>query len=132
VNVKLRSLIPNDDVTYERKQIIGDLHEAIARAEAEYLGKLAPPPEVLRKALYVVNRRRTGQEPDSVTYVLKKLSIFGFQICTGWRAVAHPLGGGPPDGYYVFGPCGSDKFQAPPWALATLPPHPSPSPAPTR
>jgi hypothetical protein len=122
VNERLKSLIPNNDVTFEKKQVIGDLHDAIARAEAEYNGKLAPPPEVLQHALYVVNRRRTASEADSVTYVLKKLHIFGFSICTGWRVVAHPLSGGAPDSGYVFGPCGGDQF-APPWATSL----PSPS-----
>lgn len=110
--------------------MVGDLREAILRAEAEYLGKLAPPPEVLHKALYLVYRKRTDQEPDSVTYVLKKVNILGLKICTGWRVVAHPLGGGPPDGYYVFGPCTSNTLDAPPWATVTLPPHPSSSPSP--
>jgi hypothetical protein len=130
VNANLRSLIPNGDVAYERKQVIGDLHEAIARAESEYLGKLAPSPEILRKALYVVNRRRTTAEPDSVMYVLKKLNIFGFKICTGWLVVAHPMNGGAPESGYAFGACNSSQFEAPPWATATLPPHETPSPLP--
>jgi hypothetical protein len=121
VNAKLEGLIPNNDVTFQKKQVIGDLHDAIARAEAEYLGKLAPPPEILAHALYVVFRKRTGQEADSVTYVLKKFNILGFAICSGWRVTAHPLNGGPPDSSYVFGSCGGSQF-APPWATVTLPP----------
>jgi hypothetical protein len=132
VNRKLKSLIPHNDVVYDDKQIIGDLHDAVARAEADYLGRLAPPPSVLAKAIAVVSRRRTAAEPDSVTYVLKRVRIFGFEICTGWQVVAHPLGGGPPDSGYAFGPCSSSQFQPPPWEPATLPPHPPPaaSPAP--
>ena len=128
LNAKLRSMIPGGDITYENTQLVGDLRAAILRAEADYLGKLAPPPEVLRKAIAVVYGRRTGSSPDSVTYILAKHRILGFQICTGWRVVAHPIGGGPPEGGYVFGPCGGDTLDAPPWATITLPPHPSPTP----
>jgi hypothetical protein len=129
VNAKLRAMIPNDKVTFEHKQVIGDLSDAIARAEAEYNQRLAPPPSVLERALYIVNGTRTANQPDSVTYVLKQYRILGFQICVGWRIVAHPLGGGPPDSYYAFGACNGAEF-APPWAhgLATPVPRPSRSP----
>jgi hypothetical protein len=139
LNARLHALIPNNPVAYAHSQIVSDLSDAIARAEAEYNEKLAPPPDVLKRALYVVDRKRTEDEPDSITYVLKQYKFFGFQVCVGWRVVAHPLGGGPPDAYYAYGSCSGTEF-APPWANGSPTPGPSPavppaasaSPAPQR
>jgi hypothetical protein len=128
VNANLRALIPNGSVEYEHTQVLGDLKDAIARIEAEYREKLAPPPNVLKKALYVVYRKRSAVEADSITYVVKQYKVFGLPVCVGWREVAHPLDGGSPQAFYVVGACQSDGL-APPWGSGLPAPGASATPS---
>lgn len=124
LNARLKAGLPNGLVTYSTKHVEPDLDSVVASVKSEYAKeKLAPPASVLANALYRVARRRTLTHPGSVTYVLKKRKIFGFEICTGWQVIASPFGGGPPQSGYTIGPCSGDAFN-PAWAdeLPTLAP----------
>jgi hypothetical protein len=123
LNARLNGMLPGGPVAYETHENVGDLQSAIDQAREDYYKAAAPPESVLAKALYVVRRKGTifGGAP-SIVYILKKQSIFGIEICTGW-SVSQSLLGGPPEGNYIFGACGGEKF-TPSGGLPTLPPKP--------
>ncbi|HMD03044.1 MAG TPA: hypothetical protein VKG44_08800 [Candidatus Baltobacteraceae bacterium] len=122
----MQNLLPSGSpVAYSQQHKTNDLGAAISEAEAEYFKAAAPPPEILAKALYVIKVKGSflfGQ-PPSVMYVLKKQSIFGFEICTGWY-VEQVNGQGKPTGGYTVGPCNGERFTP----SGGLPAIPSPRP----
>ncbi len=108
LNDRLLSLIPGGSpVSYSQHHITNDLNAAIAEAEAEYFKAAAPPPEVLAKALYVIKVKSNPLMGPNIMYVLKKTSIFGFEICSGWYVQQFAAG---PTGGYTVGPCNGEKF----------------------
>jgi hypothetical protein len=125
LNARLNALLPGGPVAYSNHEYVGDLQAAIEQAQEDYFKAAAPPPQVLAKALYIVRQRSSLVGPASIVYVLKRQTIFGIPICTGWR-IAQPADGGPPQGGYTFGACGGDEF-TPRGGLPTLPPKPVPS-----
>jgi hypothetical protein len=108
LNDRVLSMIPSGSrVTYSQRHITNDLNAAVAEAEAEYFEAAAPPSDVLAKALYVIRIKGTLLTGASIMYVLKKTTIFGFQICSGWYV--QQLTTGPTGGYSV-GPCDGERF----------------------
>jgi hypothetical protein len=125
LNARLGSLLPGGAVSeYSHGGRNGKLE--VETIPADFVKKVAPPPDVLRKAVAFNYRRRTAGAADAVLYVTSRRKIL-VEVCSGWMVELHPLNGGPPQGYPYFGPCPSDNV-VPAWAdaLPTLPPHPAP------
>jgi hypothetical protein len=126
LNARLQGLLPSPQaVVYSQRHVTNDLQAAIDEAEAEYFKAAAPPPDVLAKALYVIQVKGTLLTAPSIMYVLKKQRILGFEICSGWYVIGHPIGGGQPVGGYSVGPCSGEKFTP----SGGLPPLPGPRPS---
>ena len=123
LNARLGNLLPGGAVSeYAHGGRTGKLD--VDAIPADFVKKVAPPPDVLRKAFALNYRRRTAGAADAVLYVTGKRHVL-FDICSGWMVELHPLNGGPPQGFPYFGPCPSDAV-VPAWAsaLPTLPPRP--------
>jgi len=114
----LKGLIPSGDVAYQQHQQLGDLSAAIAVAKSEYLHQIAPDPRILAHAIGVI------YGPHTVTYVLRKTRILGFDICVGWMVEAHPADRGPATSGFAIESCKSNTF-APPWSTDLPSPMPS-------
>ena len=127
LNERLLSVIPGGSpVTYSQRHITNDLNAAVEEAEAEYFQAAAPPPEVLAKALYVIKVKSNLLMGPNIMYVLKKTTIMGFEICSGWYVQQLPSG---PTGGYTVGPCNGEKFDPGSKALpGGLPNVPKPRP----
>jgi hypothetical protein len=126
LNARLNGLLPGEKVAeYSHGERSGILD--VETIPAEFLQKISPPPEILRKAIALGYRKRSAAQADSVLYVTGRRRIL-IEVCSGWMVELHPLGGGPPQGFPYLGPCPSDDV-VPAWAgaLPTLPPRrPSP------
>ncbi len=112
LNARLKAIIPQNDVSYSNKEVVGDPHDIVDRMLADYRAQLAPPQSVLDHAFGIVRQQHTVAQADSITYLFKMTNILGFKVCFGWEVTEHPLRGGPPEGKYraVF-PCTPDKYE---------------------
>ena len=122
LNARLGSLLSGGAVSeYSHGSRTGTLE--VETIPAEFLKKVSPPPEILRKTIALNYRKRSASQADSVLYVTGRKRIL-VEVCTGWMVELHPLGGGPPQGYLYLGPCPTDDV-VPSWAgaLPTPPPH---------
>jgi hypothetical protein len=128
LTARLRAELPSGSVAYSQTRSTVDYGGIKQMLMASYAKELAPPSDVLAKAIMVTYRRRTATSPESAIYVLKKRRFLGMEFCVGWAVIAHPLGGGPPQGYYVVAPCGGSS-DAPAWS-SVLPSPAVPSPPP--
>ena len=124
LNARLGNLLPGGTVSeYSHGGYTGKLE--VESIPAEFLKKVSPPADFLRKTIALNYRKRTASQADSVLYVTGRKRIL-FEVCTGWMVELHPLGGGPPQGFPYLGPCPSDDL-VPSWAgaLPTPPPRPA-------
>jgi hypothetical protein len=144
LNARLKSLtlgamLPTSTVVYSERHYVGDVSDVIHQVEAEWLGKVAPPPDVLAKVFGVIYKDGTLRDPASVTYLFKRSTMLGVPYCVGWMVVGHPLSvhlqsvakvdtgrSLPEGGYAVVAPCTEAKYKA---ITASQLPFPSPSPA---
>ncbi|GAC1400118.1 MAG: hypothetical protein NVSMB59_21820 [Vulcanimicrobiaceae bacterium] len=111
LNGRLNAMLPQGaPIAYASKHYTNDVRAAIDEAQAEYYRAAAPPPDVLAKVIRVVKQGGglVGGDP-AIVYILKRRTIFGIEICTGWKVQRVP-GSPTPQGGYTFGPCGGEEF----------------------
>jgi len=91
LNDRLKHLQIGGDVDYAPKRVaVGDAQSVFDNAEAAYLARFAPPPDILRRTFGFIYARRTTGAPDSLAYVYDTYALGPITMCKAWKIVEHP------------------------------------------